>query len=242
MLRFYNKDGAVYPDFSDCLQLNDGKKHIVSIVGGGGKTSILYALAKWGAECGKRVLVSTTTKILAPESSVFADSPQAAEMLWQRGSYAVIGTKNPGGKLEFAPALYQLLKDRADLILFEADGAKHLPCKAPRAHEPVILPEADTVLSVVGLDTLGRVLEEICFCPEQVRAVLRMKETGHVMQEADIVDLLLSEDGGKKSVEDRRYFPIVNKCDIAMEGGREILRLLEEKGVQGFLCCTLDRG
>ena len=40
----------------------------------------------------------------------------------------------------------------ADLILIEADGARMMPCKVPAAYEPVILPETDTVLGVLGLD------------------------------------------------------------------------------------------
>ena len=40
------------------------KGHVVSLVGGGGKTTLLYAMASHCAQKGWRVLVSTTTHIL----------------------------------------------------------------------------------------------------------------------------------------------------------------------------------
>ena len=44
------------------------KGHVVSLVGGGGKTTLLYAMASHCAQKGWRVLVSTTTHILRPEN------------------------------------------------------------------------------------------------------------------------------------------------------------------------------
>lgn len=49
------------------------------------------------------------------------------------------------------------------MVLLEADGAKRMPCKVPAAHEPVLLPESDIVLTVAGLSALGRPLREVCF-------------------------------------------------------------------------------
>ena len=39
----------------------------------------------------------------------------------------------------------------SDLVLIEADGSKRLPCKVPADHEPVLLPESDIVVAVLGL-------------------------------------------------------------------------------------------
>ena len=48
--------------------LHDNKKHIISLVGGGGKTTIMYELAEHFAEQGKRVVVLTTTHIWLPRA------------------------------------------------------------------------------------------------------------------------------------------------------------------------------
>ena len=58
--------------------------------------------------------------------------------------------------------LQEVLQE-AEVVLIEADGAKHLPCKVPIEKEPVIIPECTDVIAVVGMDALGKPLEEVCF-------------------------------------------------------------------------------
>ena len=60
----------------------------------------------------------------------------------------------------------------ADAVFLEADGAKGLPCKAPAAHEPVLLPQSDILLAVAGLSALGRPLEQVCFRAPLAAALL----------------------------------------------------------------------
>ena len=55
---------------------------------------------------------------------------------------------------------------RADLTLLEADGSRRKPMKVPAEREPVILPECDLVLGVIGLSCLGKPLREVWFRPE----------------------------------------------------------------------------
>ena len=64
--------------------------HVISLVGGGGKTTLLYALARWYSAQGQRVLVSTTTHIQRPDAN-YAPDEAARDALWQAGTYAVAG-------------------------------------------------------------------------------------------------------------------------------------------------------
>ena len=61
------------------------KGHVVSLVGGGGKTTLLYAFARYGAAKGWRVLVSTTTHIRQPGAHYAADEAALAS-LWRQGN------------------------------------------------------------------------------------------------------------------------------------------------------------
>ena len=70
----------------------DGKKHNICLVGGGGKTTVMYELAAAWAACGRKVLVLTSTHILCPADGSFAADVPAVQNLWQQGRYAVIGT------------------------------------------------------------------------------------------------------------------------------------------------------
>ena len=47
--------------------------HVISLVGGGGKTTLLYALARHYSAQGQRVLVSTTTHIRHPDANYATD-------------------------------------------------------------------------------------------------------------------------------------------------------------------------
>ena len=60
--------------------------HVISLVGGGGKTTLLYALARWYSAQGQRVLVSTTTHIQRPDAN-YAPDEAARDALWQAGTY-----------------------------------------------------------------------------------------------------------------------------------------------------------
>ena len=79
------------------------KGHIVSLVGGGGKTTLLYAMADHCARKGWRVLVTTTTHIRQPVA-YYAPDDAALTTLWQAGHYAVIGTPAEKGKLKIGRA------------------------------------------------------------------------------------------------------------------------------------------
>ena len=52
--------------------LTDQQKHIISLVGGGGKTTIMYELAAFFAQQGRRAVCLTTTHIWQPELNLAA--------------------------------------------------------------------------------------------------------------------------------------------------------------------------
>ena len=213
--------------------VTDGKQHNICLVGGGGKTTVMYELATVWAACGRKVLVLTSTHILQPADGSFAADAAAVQNLWQQGRYAVIGTPELStGKLTAPPqGLYNELKLQADVILCEADGSRHLPCKAPAAHEPVLLPDCDMVLAVAGMDALGRQLAQACQRP-QLAAELLGCSLDSVIDEQMLTALLLSEQGARKNVGTRAYYIVLNKCDLLKAAQQEeIRRLLVSAGM-----------
>ncbi len=57
---------AAVMDWEQCFPFLSEKGHVVSLVGGGGKTTLLYALSAYCAAKGWQVLTSTTTHIRKP--------------------------------------------------------------------------------------------------------------------------------------------------------------------------------
>lgn len=222
----------------------DGKKHNICLVGGGGKTTVMYELAAAWAACGRKVLVLTSTHILCPADGRFAADAAAVHNLWQQRRYAVIGTPEfATGKLTAPPQdLYEALQLQADVILCEADGSKHHPCKAPAAHEPVLLPDSDIVLAVVGMDALGCPLAQACQRPQLAAALLGCS-LDSVIDEQMLVALLLSEQGARKNVGTCGFYIVLNKCNlISAAQQEEMLRLLVSAGIDGRRIWLRERG
>lgn len=222
----------------------DGKKHTICLVGGGGKTTVMYELAAAWAACGCKVLVLTSTHILQLADGSFAADAAAVHNLWQQRRYAVIGTPElDTGKLT-APlqSVYEALKLQADVILCEADGSRHHPCKVPAEHEPVLLPDSDIVLAVAGMDALGRPLAQACQRPQLAAALLGCS-LDSVIDAQMLVALLLSEQGARKNVGTRGFYIVLNKCDlISAAQQEEMLRLLVSAGIDGRRIWLRERG
>ena len=218
-------------NLESCFPFLTEKGHVVSLVGGGGKTTLLYAMASCCARKGWNVLVSTTTHIMKPPDNVWAETAAARDILWKSGCYAVSGSAAQGGKLTMPPAqqLTQWMK-MADLTLIEADGAKRMPCKAPAAHEPVILPQCDTVLAVAGASALGKPLKTVCFRAEQAAELLGVSPDAALTPER-LAKLLSSDQGGRKLVGSRAFYAVLNQVDTPQRRllGKQTLDILRER-------------
>ncbi len=158
------------------LQLHD--KGIISIIGAGGKTSLMFELAKQLVRSKKKVLTTTTTKIFlpepwqTPETLIANDVENDVEKLIQKAkstlnsfnhfsagsSHDLTSNKLKGFKPETIELLWQA--KLFDWIIVEADGAKQKPLKASGPHEPVIVKETTHLIYVAGLDAVGKTLNE----------------------------------------------------------------------------------
>ncbi|MBQ5992513.1 MAG: putative selenium-dependent hydroxylase accessory protein YqeC [Clostridia bacterium] len=150
---------------SDFFKLKPG---VTALIGGGGKTSTMYYLAGELREKGS-VIVCTSTHILRPPHVPYL--PRLAEHL-KPGEVVSTGTID-GMKLSAPEQPFSELIRSADYVLVEADGSRQLPLKAHAPHEPVIPPEAKTVLVVIGVDGLGKPIREAAHRPERYAEICR---------------------------------------------------------------------
>jgi probable selenium-dependent hydroxylase accessory protein YqeC len=147
---------------------------VVCLIGAGGKTSLMFCLARELAGAGSRVLSTTTTNVHFPskdQSPVTLVADTAQDLVTQSvsflkdhhhlsaGSLHVPGT----GKLKgfAAPVIDEIWHAGCvDWIIVEADGARQLPIKASDIHEPVIPSTTTAVIHVTGLDALNTPLDD----------------------------------------------------------------------------------
>lgn len=146
---------------------------IIAVVGSGGKTTRIHALAaRYRAE-GKRVLVTTTTHMRVEPDTLLGDDAAAIGARLDRDGFCMAGRPGPEGKLcALSPETFASAAAKADVTLVEADGSRGLPVKCPNDGEPVIPPGTDRIEVVVGLSALGQPWEQVSHRPERVRRCL----------------------------------------------------------------------
>ncbi|MFC2049958.1 selenium cofactor biosynthesis protein YqeC [Chloroflexota bacterium] len=211
---------------------------VVSLVGGGGKTTLMFALARELASGGDFVVTTTTTKILEPSPSetplliLETDEGELMRLLLDnldKHRHITLATgKLPSGKLngispEFVVKLAGL--SQVSCIIVEADGAAHRSLKAPNPTEPVISINTSLVVPVVGIDAVGcRLTEKDVFRPEIVSNLLGLP-LGEVISPESIAFLITHHQGIiKGSPERARIVPFINKVDLdeGLSKGRDL--------------------
>lgn len=145
----------------------DIRPGVTALIGGGGKTSTMYALAEELRKKGS-VIVCTSTHILCPPQYPYL--PRLSEKL-AFGEVVSTGTLD-AHKLSTPEQSFSELMKYADYVLVEADGSRQLPLKAHTSYEPVIPKEANKVLVVIGIDGIGRPIKDVAHRPELYAATV----------------------------------------------------------------------
>ncbi len=139
-------------------------EQIIAVIGAGGKTTAMKVLAAQNRH--RSVLVTTTTHIFPFEEGdcrLCLKDPTAeelAEALCVPGIVCAGSSANAGKLGMLPPKVLRAGIDKADLVIYEGDGAHLRPLKLHRENEPVILPETTHCLIVAGLSALGRPVGE----------------------------------------------------------------------------------
>ena len=227
------------------LHLDPAVHRMVALVGGGGKSSTMYAMARQAADSGRKAVVTTTTHILPHPKLPLAEDLVRLAALLKAYRVVTLGTYDQRGKLTGAGDPTSCL-ELADVVLIEADGAKLRPLKAPADHEPVIPPSAHAVIASAGLDCVGHPIGEACHRPERVCALLGT-EPDHLLTPADVAAILSSPLGGRKNVGQAMAFRcLLNKADDHRRWawGTEIQALLARQGIHSAItyCREEERG
>ena len=169
------------------------EKGITSITGSGGKTTLMYTLARELVTRGT-VIICTSTHIIIPDryELVTGGEKELKEALDKYGA-ACVGTLAENGKITASSIPFEDLGKMADYVLVEADGAGGLPLKAHAPYEPVIPALSGSVIQVVGADGLGGIVREVCHRPD-IWAGLAGTDTGSVVTPEGEARVIIAED------------------------------------------------
>ncbi len=150
-------------EISPVLKIKPG---ITALIGGGGKTTLLYTLSSELKDKGT-VIICTSTHVRIPEDIrlVTAGVPEVKEALRNEGVVCV-GKEAEDNKITASSIPFDTLQELADYVLVEADGSKGKPLKAHAEYEPVIPKGTDKTVLVVGGDGFYKPVNEACHRPE----------------------------------------------------------------------------
>lgn len=222
-------------DIGDALGLGD--RELVSLVGGGGKTTLLFAL---GAQLSGTVVLTTTTKmgrdrneghepLLAPSDQALTSNlaSRRVVLVWR----AMVDHKALG----FEPRVCDRWFGLADHLVVEADGSRRMPFKAPLDYEPVVPSQTTMLVASVGAAALDAVIAQQCQRPERVAALARCSQQDRLTPHR-LAAVLVSDQGSRKDCPPGARFAVVVNGVMPAQSGfvDEVAELVGDAAT--FIC------
>ncbi len=224
-------------ELSKILHINIDE--IISIVGAGGKTTLMFNLAK-ELSCKGRVLVTTTTKIYLPEKSQYDD------LILNKGFYGEGRGENNHSSEKNKLFVYRTCDDKKnynykngiyvygdrvneenkiigisdsdlrnimvdyDYILIESDGSMKKPLKGWRDNEPVISEFTTITIGVLNGNALNLTIDEKNI--HRIDRFLKLTEgvVGDKIKVENILSLVFKPEGIFKNSKGKRILFISN--------------------------------
>ncbi len=241
----------------EALNLENGG--VVSLVGAGGKTSLMFSIARELSNAGESVLTTTTTKIMIPSKDqsphfILSDSlddvlDKARDLIRKNHhiSAASQRTDSPVGKIAgFEPEVIDGIWKAGIFrwILVEADGASRRPLKAPDFHEPVIPNSSRLLIGIIGLKCIGKPLNEKWIFRHKLYAKITGLKPEEQVTEKTVSAVLIDKSGIMKGCPSHtKKVVFLNMADnqTLVESGRRISGIICKTGIEGLKRIVIGR-
>jgi probable selenium-dependent hydroxylase accessory protein YqeC len=204
---------------------------VVNFVGGGGKTGLILRLLDELADT-TSAIYTTTTRMHPPDPGralviLSADNIQLLKSVLNQiaASYHSPHTKFVAASLPI-PDSHNLIggvpadfvrginRNYFSVILNEADGARSMSLKMPRAGEPVLMEEASYLVPVIGIDCLLKPLGPETLFRWEMAATRFSLKAGQTITPKLASELLLHKEGVCSGYRPgMTIVPFVNKVD-----------------------------
>ena len=243
---------------SEALGIAPG--NLISIVGAGGKTSLMYGLGRELARCGCPVLLTTTTKIMYHSPGELADVvlgeeteatlAEIARRLQDKGLVLAGRSQVEGKIVGFSPRFVESLRtcEPKPTVIAECDGARGKSLKVPRADEPPVAQSTDVYVAVAGADCLGKPLtSDEVFEPEMVASVAKVGVDAVVDRQVVVAAMLAPQSYLGRKPPEARFCVFINKVDVqdlnqvGPDTDRSRTSLAFEVGLALKTCAEVDR-
>jgi probable selenium-dependent hydroxylase accessory protein YqeC len=198
------------------------KKDIISFVGAGGKTSMMFKLAEELRHSNK-VLVTTTTKIYFPLEDRYdfictdKEGLNSYINMKENGIYILGSSINIENKiLALDETQLEEIAPYFDYILIEADGAKEKQLKGWNEFEPVIYRKTTKTIGIIDIKSLGMVISEDTVHRSQIFCELTGAKQGDVVKLEHLSKLVTHPKGLFKGAQGEKII-YVNKVETTKD-------------------------
>lgn len=205
---------------------NIEKGSIISIVGSGGKTTLLFFLA---AELRRNyyVLVTTSAKILKPSVDQYdflftnVESFTNSNLTNKNNITVISKSINEWNNklIGIDDEDLEKLINYFDVILIEADGSNKLPLKGWKNHEPPVLKKSNKTIGVIPVSVLGRNIDNSFIYGYEEFKKLAGNAT-HVNEET-IKNICISKNGIFKNSTGEKYL-FINQADTKYDVDKSV--------------------
>jgi molybdenum cofactor cytidylyltransferase len=219
-------------------------KDVVAFVGAGGKTTAMFRLADEMAALGLRVVSTTTTRLAiaqvtrAEHAALLRYDASQDFIARVRSALAahqpalIVGENVEAEKVNGVPPAvideFAAL-DAVDAVIYEADGARMLPFKAPAAHEPALADSTTLLVPVISITAIGAPLDASHVHRAETVARLAGARIGDAVSPTMAARVIANPAGGLKGRPPAaRVIVLINQVEneTQLAGARAIARLL----------------
>ncbi|HBH13705.1 MAG: Uncharacterized protein XD91_0053 [Clostridiales bacterium 38_11] len=223
-------------DYINELNIDLNHKAIITVTGSGGKTTIISELAEQLVKMGRKVIITTTTHIYLPNfnnavtilgATILAQLKLQHQCLVFAGKYISEDNKLEGFSTEEITAIHK--NPNVDFIIVEGDGSKTLPIKGYECYEPVVPDMTDILISIIGLNALGKTVNDKSVHRIEKFEKITGKTYGDIIEKEDIIKLVLAPDGYFKCRGYKNYLILNQVNDRIYHYSFKIRKALIEK-------------
>ncbi|WP_313341648.1 selenium cofactor biosynthesis protein YqeC [Sedimentibacter sp.] len=214
---------------------NIKKGDIVSIVGSGGKTTLMFRLANELKDKYK-VLVTTSTKIYIPEGyeTCYINNFDKAK----NGITVIAKDLNiENNKLiGINDDDLDILMKYFDIILIEADGSRGLPLKGWKEHEPVILKASNKTIGIIPANIVNKkIIADFVYNYDEFNILTDYSNN----LDSEAIRKICTRKNGLFKNSERDLYLFLNQADTEedIKNSRGLSAYLEEYSHNFKICC-----
>ncbi|MCB2312444.1 putative selenium-dependent hydroxylase accessory protein YqeC [Clostridium tagluense] len=177
------------------------EKDILSIVGAGGKTTMMFKLAE-ELRGSNKILVTTTTKVYTPALNKYdficTDKNDFFKYcnMKENGIYILgLGINDENKILGLSYKELDELAPYFDYILIEADGAKKKRLKAWNEFEPVIYGKTTKTIGIMDIQSLDMVINEDSVHRSKIFREITGAHEGEIVKSEHLSEIIVNPRG-----------------------------------------------